>query len=288
MYYLTHILILLSIYAILCLGLNLLAGNTGLMSLCQAAFYGLGSYFSAIFLTRFHLNFLLEVFLTLIFVGLISWPIGYILNRIKGDDYALATLGINIIVFELVMNLYSWTNGPMGINEIPRPRIGQYIFNSNLSYLYLCVGIFLIIYFLTVLISKSSFGRILKFIRDDEDTATSFGYNTKQYKLTTFVINAMIASLAGILFASFTMFIDPTSLYSTESILMLSAVIIGGLSNHYGSLLGAFIIVLIPEILRFLGLPNSIEIQTRQIIYGLMLILFMFYRPQGILGRYKF
>ncbi|MFA6424078.1 MAG: branched-chain amino acid ABC transporter permease [Candidatus Magasanikbacteria bacterium] len=287
MFYLTHILILLSIYIILCLGLNLLAGNTGLMNLSQAAFYGLGSYLSAIFLTNFHLNFFIIILLTIIIMMAISWPIGYILNRIKGDDFALATLGINIIMYELVMNLTSITNGPVGIVGVPRPTIGNFTLNNNYSFLFLCVVALVIIYILTLIISRSSFGRVLKFIRDDEDTAKSFGYKTGQYKLTVFIFNASITAVAGTLFASFARMIEPTALYTSESILILSAVILGGLSNHIGSIFGAVIIVTLPEILRFIGLPSAIETQARQILYGLMLVSFMFYRPQGIFGRYK-
>ena len=133
----------------------------------------------------------------------------------------------------------------------------------------------------------SSFGRVLKAIREDEGAIQVFGYKTLYYKLTVFVLAAMMASLAGSLFASYITFIDPTQFVLFESIFILAIIILGGLANLKGSILGALFLIVLPEILRFVGFPVDIAAQMRQVVYGFLLIILMLYRPQGLLGEYK-
>ena len=133
----------------------------------------------------------------------------------------------------------------------------------------------------------SSFGRVLKAIREDEDAIQVFGYNTHQFKLTIFVIGAGMAAVAGSLFASYITFIDPTTFTLVESIFILAIVILGGLANLRGAVLGALFLILLPELLRFVGFPPDIAAQMRQVVYGAILVILMLYRPQGLLGEYK-
>jgi branched-chain amino acid transport system permease protein len=128
---------------------------------------------------------------------------------------------------------------------------------------------------------------VLKAIREDENAIRVFGYNTLHYKLAIFVIGATLASIAGGLFASYITFIDPSTFTLNESIFILAIIILGGLSNNKGAVLGAACLILLPEILRFVGFPSDIAAQMRQVVYGLILILLMLYRPQGLVGEYK-
>ncbi len=128
---------------------------------------------------------------------------------------------------------------------------------------------------------------MLKAIREDEQAISIFGYNTHHFKLLIFILGAGIASIAGSLFASYITFIDPTTFSPNESIFILSIMILGGLASLKGSILGALFLILLPEILRFLGLPNELAAQARFGIYGLLLIILMLYKPQGLVGEYK-
>ena len=134
----------------------------------------------------------------------------------------------------------------------------------------------------------SSFGRVLTAIREDEQATEVFGYRVTHYKLAVWVISAMMAAIAGGLFASWTTFIDPNSFILLESMLLVSIVILGGLATIWGSLLGAMAFVLLEEGMRFLPfLPTEYIGQARQVVLGILLVLLMLFRPQGLVGRYK-
>lgn len=287
MEYLIHLGILVGIYAILGLSLNLVVGYTGLLSITQAAFYGVGAYTTAILLTRFDVNFFLSLLLGIIITAVASLLIGFVLSRFRGDFYALGSFGFNVIVYSIFLNAQGLTRGPLGIPGIDRPNLFGFSFSENFTFLLLVVAIAVIIFYLSSFITKSSFGRVLKAIREDEQAIQVFGYKTPQYKLIIFVIGAMMASVAGSLFASYITFIDPSTFTLNESIFILSIIILGGLANLRGSVLGALFLILLPEILRFVGFPSEIAAQMRVLVYGALLVILMLYRPQGLLGEYK-
>lgn len=144
-----------------------------------------------------------------------------------------------------------------------------------------------LVYIVARFIVNSSFGRVLKAIREDEKAISVFGYDTKTYKLVIFVISAGMAAIAGSLFASYITFIDPSTFTLNESIFILAMIILGGLSNIRGAVLGALFLILLPEALRFVGFPTDIAAQMRQVVYGALLIGLMLYRPQGMMGEFK-
>jgi branched-chain amino acid transport system permease protein len=287
MEYLIHIAILISIYAILGLSLNLVVGFTGLLSVTQAAFYGIGAYVTAILITSTGMNFFLALIIGLIITGVCSLAIGFVLSKFKDDYYALGSFGFNVIIYSIFLNWQSLTRGPLGIPGIPRPTLFGFEFDSNLSFLILALVFLGLIYFICQFITSSSFGRVLKAIREDEQAISVFGYRTLWYKLAIFVIGAMMASVAGSLFASYITFIDPSTFTLTESIFILAVIILGGLANNKGAVIGAISLILLPEILRFVGFPSDIAAQMRQVTYGVILILLMLYRPQGLVGEYR-
>ncbi|NDE68336.1 branched-chain amino acid ABC transporter permease [bacterium] len=298
MEYLIHIAILISIYAILGLSLNLIVGVTGLLSITQAAFYGIGAYTTAILLTSTSLpgfphgmNFFLSIVVGMIITGIMSLLIGYVLSKFKDDYYALGSFGFNIIVYSIFLNWQDLTRGPLGIPGIGRPEISvfghSFVFSENIWFLVLSLVFLGAVYLICEFIVSSSFGRVLKAIREDEDAIRVFGYNTLFYKLAIFVIGAMLASVAGSLFASYITFIDPSTFTLNESIFILSIIILGGLASNRGAFIGAVCLILLPEILRFVGFPSDIAAQMRQVTYGVILIVLMLYRPQGLVGEYK-
>ncbi len=134
----------------------------------------------------------------------------------------------------------------------------------------------------------SPFGRVMHAIREDEVVAKSLGKNTLRFKITVFAVSAALAAMAGSLYAHYISYIDPTSFTVMESILVIAMVIIGGAGSLWGPLIGAFVLVMLPEGLRFLGLPSAVAANLRQIIYGSLLVVMMMVRPRGLVGRYAF
>jgi branched-chain amino acid transport system permease protein len=157
-----------------------------------------------------------------------------------------------------------------------------------MDFLILVLGFAVVAYLTVWLLVSAPFGRVLHAIREDELVAQINGKNTLYFKVVAFAISASLAAIAGSLYAHYVTYIDPTSFTVTDSILILSMVIIGGAGNPWGALLGACVLVILPEILRFVGLPSSTAAYLRQVIYGILLIIMMMFRPRGILGKYDF
>ena len=287
MEYLIHLAILFAIYATLGVSLNLVVGYTGLLSVTHAAFYGIGAYTTAIFLTKSGVGFFSSLVLGIAIVIVVSFLVGLVLSKFKGDYYALGTFGFNAIIFAIFLNWQNLTKGSLGIPGISRPELFGINFTNNFNFLILALILLVLVYSASHFVVNSSFGRVLKAIREDETAIAVFGYNTLYFKLVIFVISAAMAAVAGSLFASYITFIDPSSFQLTESMFILTIIILGGLGNLRGSILGALFLILLPEILRFVGFSSDIDAQMRQVVYGIILILLMLYRPQGLIGEYK-
>lgn len=285
--YLTHIGVLFVMYAILGLSLNLIVGYTGLFAVTHAIFYGIGAYSTAILLTQFGANFFVSTICGIFAALIISLPIGIILSWFEDDYYAIVSIGFSVIVFLVFMNWEQMTRGPLGVPGIARPSIFGFDFLSNLHFFIMSLFFLLIVYIVCKFIVKSSFGRVLKAIRENEKAIQVYGYNTGRYKLAIFVAGAVMASIAGSLYATYLTFIHPSVFSLNESIFILAIVFLGGVASLRGSLLGALFLILLPEALRFLGLPTVIAAQARQFIYGVTLIILMIFRPQGLVGEYK-
>jgi branched-chain amino acid transport system permease protein len=285
--YLVNLSILFSIYGILAVSLNLLVGYTGLVSLAHSAFYGIGAYAAALLTTKAGFGFFPALLGGMGLSGAAALIIGMVLSKFRGDYYMIVSVACTVIVYNILMNWREVTNGAIGVFGVPRPQIGDFVFTSNLAFLGLAFGFLVSITLIAYTITASSFGRVLKTIREDEDVARIFGYRPLYYKLLIFVISAMMASVAGSLFAVYLMFIDPSTFTINENVFLLAIIILGGLADTRGALLGAFILLGLPEALRFTGFPTEIAAHMQRLIYGLLLIILMFLRPQGILGKFR-
>jgi branched-chain amino acid transport system permease protein len=269
------------------MSLNLIVGYAGLLSVTHAAFYGVGAYTTAILISRYETNFFLTAIAGAIIAGLLALLFGLILKRFKADYYALVTFGLNIIVFSVFLNWQELTRGPLGIPGIDRPELFGFVFKENIFFLVLVGLVAYAIYELIEYVVKSSFGRTLKALREDEVTTEVLGYKTENYKMVTFSLSAALAAIAGSFFASYITFIDPSTFSLDESIFILSLVILGGLANSRGVFWGTVVLILLPEALRFVGFPTDIAAQMRQVVYGLLLVFLMMYRPRGFMGKYR-
>lgn len=288
MNYFLNILIFFEIYLILSLSLNVMLGYSGLVSIAHAAFYGIGAYVFSILSVNFGINYFLCILFSILVSVIFSYLISLASLKFKGDYFIIVTLAFQIIIFSILYNWTKVTNGPYGVTNIQRPVIFGSNTNSLLYFsIYSSIVTSLILIFLTVVL-KSPFGRVLKAIRDNELAAISLGKNNIRLKMVSVAVASGCAAVAGTIYASYITYIDPTSFTSNESILLLSMVIIGGSGNIRGQVIGALTLVIIPELLRFVSIPDTIAANLRMIIYGLLLILLMVLRPQGILGEYKF
>jgi len=282
--YLIHLAILIGIYLILAVSLQLAMGFGGLLNLGHIAFYCIGAYVSALLALNgfpFWLCFLLAGIIAMIFGFLLSIPT----NKLKGDYLALATLGFSFVIYAVALNWTSLTRGPLGLPGIPKPVLFGISFSDNFSFLILTLVIALISYFIIKKIVSSPFGKALEATRDDELATRVLGKNTFKLKSIALAISAFFAGLAGSLYAHYITFIDPSSFTLLQLIPVLCIVIIGGLASLKGTAIATIILVLLPEPLRFIGFPSSIVGPARQIIYALILLLILIYKPKGFFGK---
>ena len=275
--YYIQVMIFIGIYIILALSLNLLNGYVGLLSIGHAAFYGIGAYASAKLVMEAGLPFLLAMPAAGLIAGMFGYLIAKPTLRLSGIYMTLATLGFNMILFLVLQNWMSFTNGPLGIMDIPPPSIFGYQIESRLQYYYL-------IFFLVLLTLGSMhrlmtcrFGRALVGIRENELAAEAMGVHTTRYKIQAFVLAAFYAGIAGSYYAHFVKYISPDSFYIYESFILLAMLAFGGQGNLIGPLVGAAILIIIPEIFRFLQ-------EYRMLVYGSILVVMMLVRRQGLLG----
>lgn len=287
MNYILHLLVMIGIYLILSYSLNLLIGYSGLLSLCSAAFYGIGAYIFTLLLTKASFSFLFAILFSIIGTGILGFLIGIPSLKFRGDYFVFVTLGFQMIIFVILYNWISLTRGPYGIPGIPQPVLFGWEVNEIWEFLILVLIFNLIFSGFLFLIYKSPFGLILKTFRENEIASETFGRSSFKFYLKSFTISASFSAVAGVLYASYVTYIDPTSFTLNESIFLVTIMLLGGSGNIKGPAIGVFVMILLPEILRFLGLPDAVAANLRQIIYGLTLIFLMFFRPKGIAGDFE-
>ena len=288
MSYLLHLLTLIVIYSVLGASLNLMVGYAGLLSLAHAVFYGIGAYTSALLATKLGWSPFLGLGAAVVVATTIAALASALFLRFRDDYFILATLGLQIITHGILHNWVSLTNGPFGIYGIPRPKLAGFSFTSNVSYFVLTLAIAILILWALHRLVESPFGRTLRAIRDDEVPALILGKNVGHYKILASAAAGGMAALIGGLYAHYIRYIGPDTFTLGESIFIFTIVIIGGSGNWWGSILGAAILILLPEGLRFVGLPSAVAGPVQQMIFGLLLMVLMLYRPQGFVGRYRF
>jgi branched-chain amino acid transport system permease protein len=282
-----HLLIMSGIYIILALSLNLLLGYAGLFSVGHGAFYGIGAYAAAILATQLGFPFWGEILAAACIAGLCGFVIGFPTLRLRGDYLALATFGFAVIIYSVFNNWYDLTRGPLGIRGIPKVVLFSVPLTSLWSYTILVGFLVLLTLFCIRRLTRSAFGKVLEAIREDDVAAMAIGKNIARFKVLAFVIAAFFAGIAGVLYAHYVTFIDPSSFLIQESFLIFSMVIFGGMGSLGGSMLGAAILVILPEALRFLGLPSAVAANLRQMIFGGLIVFIINWRPEGLLGKSK-
>ncbi len=276
--YLIHLAILIGIYSILTISLNFAVGFTGLLNLGHVGFFGIGAYTSALLAIN-GVPIWLSILCGALLAGISGVLLGLPTTRLKGDYLALATLGFAFIMGSVARNWTDVTRGALGIPGIPK------IVRGNTEFLIVVLVIAILTYLIFLKISRSRFGKACESIRDDELAAKMLGKDTFMHKIMALSISAFFAGIGGGLFAHYITFIDPSIFGIGDLILLFSMLIVGGLASVKGSAIGAIVLFLIPEPLRFIGFPSSVLGPMREIIFALILLLILIYRPRGIFGK---
>ncbi len=283
--YIAHYLVMVGIYTILATSLNLLVGYCGIFSLAQAAIYGIGAYASALAALKLGLGFwgglMVAAFVGALAAALVAIPS----LRVAGDYYIVASFGLQVVILTVFINWTSLTNGHAGLPGIPRPRVFGFVVDNPFKYVVLSLALAAVTYAICRRLTNSAFGRVLRAIRDDEIAVQATGKNVVLVKIVITAISSALGALGGSLYAHYITYINPSSFTLDESIFITSLVILGGTERLAGPVVGAFILLAVPEALKFLAIPDTVAAPMRQILYGALLILFMFVRPEGILGR---
>jgi branched-chain amino acid transport system permease protein len=274
--YWQHIFGVALIGAILALGLQLLVGMAGLLSLGQGAFYGIGAYVSAVLTLHFGVPFGLA-FLAAGLVAAISSLLLVPIVKLPSSSLAVATLGFNIIIYLFMLNEEWATGGSYGMLNVPLPSIFGFKFTTERDLYFLILAVTAIIYFGLDRLAHSRFGRALRAISQDEDAARACGISIIRYKSKCFLVAAFTAGIAGSLYAHHARYLNPNDFTFNKSIEILIMVVVGGLGSLPGAVIGAIIIVLMPEFLRSSG-------EWRLILFGALVVVLMGVSRGGIAG----
>lgn len=266
------------IYIIMALGLNILVGYTGLVSLGQAGFVAIGAYTTTILMVKFDINFFLATFIALGIAAIFGLILGLPTLRLAGPYLTIVTLGFGEIIRTIIIIWAPVTNGPLGIRNIPRPTLFgiELTMQNGGLYILTLVSMLLVMLFCHQLY-KSKTGRAMRAIKLDHTASVMMGINTTYYKVISFVLAAIICALVGSIYATQLGYIDQNTFTFDMSTMILSIVILGGMGTIRGMVLGSAVLVVLPELSRSL-------MDYRFVLYGLVLVLMMRFRPQGLLG----
>ncbi|MFP4088031.1 MAG: branched-chain amino acid ABC transporter permease [Desulfobacteraceae bacterium] len=279
--YILRILTTAVLYMILALGLNIVPGFTGLLDLGYVGFYGIGAYTSG--LLAIHYDLSLWVILPLAALNGALWGIllGAPTLRLTGDYFAIVTFGFSELVVLVLRNELWLTRGPMGLPGISPPSVFGHPLTRDWEFFYLVLFLLSVVYVVVRRMEDSRLGRAWFAIREDEIAAQCCGVNLIRYKVTAFAISASIGAMGGAFYAKWFRFIHPDMFKFWESILILCLIVFGGMGSIRGTMLGALILVPLTEVLRAV-LPQSL-FSARYLIYGLILVLMMRWRPEGLI-----
>ena len=276
--YQTNIMISALIYVMLGLGLNIVVGLAGLLDLGYVAFYAVGAYSYALLNYHFGIGFWTALPIGAGLAAMFGILLGFPVLRLRGDYLAIVTLGFGEIIRLILENWNSFSFGPSGIANIPRPgffNIDMNIEQATIYVYFLMIGLTLFTIFVVNRLQNSRIGRAWIALREDEVACQAMGIDKRKTKLMAFALGATWAGLAGVVFAAKTTFINPASFTIWESIIILCVVVLGGMGSIVGVIVGAFILILLPEYLRFLS-------QYRMLAFGVILVMMMVFRPGGI------
>lgn len=282
MAYAIHLITIANIYIVLAVSLDVLVGFTGLISLAHAAFFAIGAYSTAILAGN--LGPIGAIAAGILAASVISILAALPSLRVRGTYLLIVTIALEIVITVVLLNWSELTGGPGGIARIPALEIlGQPLRGASFAVVTSVVAI--LAFGLCWRLMRSPFGALLQAIRDDEVGCMMLGKNVALTKMSVFAFAGSLAAIAGSLYAHHTSYVDPSGFDITVSISILLMVMLGGAGTLYGPVIGAIALTLLPELLRFMPFPSGVAAASRQLVFGLLLVVLIFFRPQGLLGR---
>jgi branched-chain amino acid transport system permease protein len=284
--YILTIMILVGQFTMLTVGLSLLMGYAGQISLGQATFFGIGAYITGILGTRFSFSPWISLFIGALISGAVAYLIGMMIFRLRGHYLAMATLGMNVILFLVLSQEVEWTGGPSGFRGVPDLSLGSLVLSTDTHYYYVMWAFTLMIIALSLNIVNSRVGRAMRALHSSEVAAETIGIDTNLFKMKVFALSAVYSGLAGGLHASYLGFMSPSSFTIGVSIEIVVMAVVGGLASIWGALFGAATVLAIEEWLRSaikIIIPNASG-EHEIIAFGLILMLIMIFLPEGLVS----
>lgn len=260
--------------ALVCVGLNLLIGYAGQISLGHAGFFALGGYASAVLTAKYQWNGFAAMAVGMVGVGLLAFIVARPILRLRGHYLAMATLGLGIIIAIVLNREITITGGPDGMS-VPALRLGEWRLIGTTTWYWISGGALLVAVWLSLNLIDSGVGRALRALHGSEVAAETAGIDTTRYKVLVFVVSAVLASLAGSLFAHAERFITPAEAGFMRSIEFVTMVVLGGMASTYGAVVGAAILTVLPQLLTRLH-------DYEHVAFGAVLILVMIFMPKGL------
>jgi branched-chain amino acid transport system permease protein len=283
--YIVNLLVLISINAILAVTLNFILGYAGIFSIAHALFFGVGAYGATFAAMKLGLGFIPATAFGMLLAALISLALALPALRVRGEYFVAASLGLQMLAITVFTEWKSVTGGIGGLTNIPPADIFGFKLRENEHYLILSLVCLIAIILIIRALVRSSFGRSLKALRDDEVAASAFGKNVAVIKTTAVVLSSALAAIAGSLYASYLAFINVESFVLDTSIQIMAMVIIGGTATLLGPIIGTVLILLLPAGLSYIPYLPATEVGSiQQMIYGLAMVLLMVFRPGGLWG----
>jgi branched-chain amino acid transport system permease protein len=280
--YALHLFTFVLIYGMLALSLTVSSGFTHRVSLAQASFFGVGAYATAILTKTYGWPAEITIPLGMLIAGGVALLLAFVSLRTVEEYFLICTLGVGIIIHSTMNNAAELTRGPLGIANIPPATLFGIQFNKPSEVLMLAGGSYSLMFWLVKNLKSSALGRLLVALGEDEIFCQSLGKDVKRAKVQSFVIGAMFAAVPGAIYAHYVSFVDPSSFTVHESIFVLTIIIVGGLGRLWGSLVATTFMLLLPEVVRFLGIPFEIAAHLRQMLFGIAMILVVtYYRKPG-------
>jgi branched-chain amino acid transport system permease protein len=274
-----------SIYVLLGLSTNLLVGIAGIFSVSQAAVFGVGAYIVAYCLMNDVMSFLPALAVAALCCIALNILVTLPTLRVSGDYFVVTSFGIQLLATAVFTNWTGGTGGANGLPGIPPPDLFGRVLEDSGQVVALCVAAMALGCLVFWLVMRAPFGRLLRAIREDELAVAAAGKDVLNAKVSAAALAGAFAGSAGGLYAVFLSFIDPVSFDLDASILLLTMVVVGGARTLAGSIIGPFLLLALPQVLTLIDIPTTIAAATRQLIYGLLLIVFMLFRPQGLAGE---
>jgi len=274
-----------AIYVLLGLSTNLLVGIAGIFSVSQAAVFGVGAYIVAYLLMNDITSFLPAMLIASAFCVALNVVVTLPALRVSGDYFVVTSFGIQLLATAVFTNWTAGTGGANGLPGIPPADLFGKALETNAELVVLCVTAMVLGCVAFWLIMRAPFGRLLRAIREDELAVAAAGKNVLRAKVSAAAMAGAFAGSAGGLYATFLSFIDPSSFDLDASILLLTMVVVGGARTLAGSIIGPFLLLALPQVLTLIDIPTTIAAAARQLIYGVLLIAFMLFRPQGLAGE---